>query len=155
MHFNFMKYAIDSAKEGVLKGNGGPFGACITHNGQIVAVAHNTVIKEHDPTCHAEMNVIRLATKTLGSHSLKNCELYSTSEPCPMCLSAAYWAGIDQIFIGVTREVAALYGFRDEMLYHELQRSYEDRLIPCTKGIMESDCKSLFTEWQKLSGPLY
>ena len=155
LNMQFMKYAIESAKEGVTAQDGGPFGACIVKNGEVIATAHNTVIKDHDPTCHAEMNAIRLAAKKLGTHILEGCELYTTSEPCPMCLSAIYWARIEKIYAGATREVAAEFGFRDEMLYDELQRPLADRLIPTKSGIMESECKAMFRTWQSLERPLY
>jgi guanine deaminase len=152
---HFMNYAIQSAKEGVEKGDGGPFGACIVFEGEVIAVSHNTVIKDKDPTCHAEMNAIRLATKTLNNHVLTGCELYTTAEPCPMCLSAIYWACIDKVYMGADREVAARFGFRDEMLYVQMQCEPEKRIIPCIPHIMSEDCEAIFHLWKELEAPLY
>lgn len=151
----FMYDALESAKQGVTLKEGGPFGACIVKEGKLISVAHNTVLRDKDPTCHAEMNAIRLAAKTLGTHDLSGCELYTTSEPCPMCLSASYWSNISKITIGVSRECAARFGFRDDLFYEELQLDPSKRLVPCTFGLLESEIENLFRTWQQSAGELY
>lgn len=152
---NFMQHAIESAGEGVLEDEGGPFGACIVKDGKVIAVAHNTVLKDHDPTCHAEMNAIRMAAKALNTHVLAGCELYTTAEPCPMCLSAIYWANIDKLYIGAPRSVAESYGFRDKMLYDEMQLPYAKRAITCVENVMAEECEAVFNVWKQFNGKLY
>lgn len=151
----FMQQAIQSAKEGIEASHGGPFGACIVKEGKVIAIAHNTVLKEGDPTCHAEMNAIRLASKALKTHILKGCELYTTAEPCPMCMAAIYWASLDKVFVGLNKERVAEFGFQDEFLYRELNQKFEKRMIPFFGGIMSLDCEAVFEQWQSLGGQLY
>src|SRR5438093_8259131 len=122
MHDPFMKLAITSAREGVELDHGGPFGACIVRGDEVISVAHNTVLRDSDPTCHAEMNAIRSACKVLETHVLADCEIYTTAEPCPMCLAAINWARLKQIVVGVPRECAAAFGFDDAVFYSELQK---------------------------------
>src|SRR3972149_424784 len=139
-----MQKAIQSAKEGILAGEGGPFGACIVKGDQIIAVAHNTVLQDSDPTCHAEMNAIRLAAKKLATHELRDCVIYTTSEPCPMCLGAILWAQISKIFMGLPKKVAADYGFNDVIFYEYLLSDIKDRNPPYVVGVMSDKCKQLF-----------
>lgn len=152
---SYMHLAIESAREGALQSEGGPFGACIVCDGRVVAVSHNTVLKSKDPTCHAEINAIRAASKELDSHILSDCEIYATSEPCPMCLAAIYWARIVKIHIGVTRRIATAYGFDDSRFYQELAISTETRKIPISIGLLEKECTQLFEEWKKVGGKVY
>ncbi len=152
---NPMHAAIESAREGIRKGHGGPFGACIVKQGQIIATAHNTVLLEHDPTCHAEINAIRQACHKLQTHNLSGCVLYATAEPCPMCLSAIYWARIDAMQVGVPIKVAAKAGFDDSRISQELKRPPSRRLIPMRIGVMEASCRKLFEEWSTRQGLLY
>lgn len=150
-----MHLAIESAQQGIREKEGGPFGACIVKNGKVVSVAHNTVLKERDPTCHAEMNAIRLASKALDTHILEGCELYTTAEPCPMCLAAIYWARIDRIFVGAPKECAARYGFDDAFFYEQLQLDYSARAVPQEQSIEEAGCEAVFAEWKQSQGTLY
>lgn len=150
-----MSMAIQSAREGVLSGDGGPFGACVVHEDKIIAVTHNTVLKDKDPTRHAEMNAIRLASQHLNTHILSGCTLYSTAEPCPMCLSAIYWARLDRVVIGVSRHIAASFGFIDAELYEELYAAPEQRKLPCVFGEEQEACETLFKVWQRHEGILY
>jgi guanine deaminase len=115
-----MAKVAQEAMRGVLSGDGGPFGAAIVRNGIVVARAHNTVLRDHDPTAHAEVNAIRLASRLLGRFDLSDCELYTSCEPCPMCYAAARWAKIERIFYGADRRDAADAGFADDALYREL-----------------------------------
>lgn len=109
--------------------DGGPFGAVITHNLTVVASGCNLVVPTGDPTVHAEIVAIRRACKVLGTHRLTDCELYTTCEPCPMCLSAAYWARIKRIFYCVDRETAAAIGFDDNFIYDEIARTNDERKV--------------------------
>ena len=152
---SYMKMAVESAREGIQKNEGGPFGACIVLHEKILAVTHNTVLAEKDPTCHAEMNAIRAACKILGQFDLSGCEIFSTAEPCPMCLAAIYWARISKIHIGVRRHVAHEYGFDDDRFYQDLKLSMEQRPIPASIGVLQEECHELFEEWKKLGRPLY
>ena len=152
---NPMLLAIESAREGIRKGQGGPFGACIVKRGRIIAAAHNTVLRDHDPTCHAEINAIRQACHKLKTHDLSGCFLYATAEPCPMCLAAIYWARISAVHIGVPAGVAARAGFDDVLIRKEMMRPASRRLIPSRTGVMAAACRKLFKEWKELNGVLY
>lgn len=103
----YMQLAIDLAKENVKKGFGGPFGAVIVKNGEVIAQAANSVTSTNDPTAHAEVNAIRQACKKLNTFNLSGCEIYASCEPCPMCLSAIYWARIDKVYVAATKKDAA------------------------------------------------
>ena len=121
-----MKRAIALSEQSVKTG-GGPFGAVIAKNGEIVSEASNSVTKDNDPTAHAEVNAIRIATKKLGTFDLSGCEIYASCEPCPMCLGAIYWAHLDRIFFAANRNDAADAGFDDDFIYKELALKPEDR----------------------------
>ncbi len=152
----YMRLAIQSAREGVLNGEGGPFGACIIDKkGMVLSVTHNTVIANNDPTCHAEMNAIRKASQVLGSHVLTDCTLYTTAEPCPMCLSASYWARIKQIHVGVTRECAASYGFDDAFFYEQVALPENKSELSSQSGMLSEECEKLFGLWKSNQCPLY
>ncbi len=119
----YINLALKEAKKGVMKNHGGPFGAIIVKNNEIIARAHNTVIKTNDPTAHAEINAIRKASKKIKNFNLSNCEIYTTCEPCPMCLSAIFWARIDKIYYLYSREDAERIGFDDNKIY----KVFEDK----------------------------
>lgn len=150
-----MRKAIESAREGVLANEGGPFGACVVRATEIVSVGHNTVLRDRDPTCHAEINAIRAACRALGTHDLSSCELYTTAEPCPMCLSAIQWARIPKIHIGVDRSVAAKHGFDDAVFYEEIALPPEKRTIRSCRDVDAKACEEVFQEWARLKRPLY
>lgn len=150
-----MHLAIQSALEGVKNNEGGPFGAAIVYNDQVIAVAHNTVLKENDPTCHAEMNAIRLASSHLKSYDLSDCELYTTVEPCPMCLSAIYWGRIKKLYVGAPKDIAEQYGFDDVRFYEQIAKKSENRSIPCEMIACEDQVKQVFDEWRALNRALY
>ena len=125
----FMERAIQEAHDGVRSGDGGPFGAVIVKDGKIVAAAHNMVLSTHDPTAHAEVTAIREASRALGRFDLSDCEIYTTCEPCPMCLAAIHWARIPHIYQGVDRRDAASIGFDDEYLYDAIcGKDVEERI---------------------------
>lgn len=125
----FLARAIELAKQGSESGEGGPFGAVIVRDGKIIAEGWNRVVASHDPTAHAEIGAIRSACTGLGHFHLHGCTLYASSEPCPMCLSAAYWARIERIVFANSRAEAAAIGFCDDELYSELNRHFSARSI--------------------------
>lgn len=127
---------------------GGPFGALITKNGEIIAEGNNCVTINHDPTAHAEITAIRKATEILGTHDLSGCEIYTSCEPCPMCLGAIYWAHIDKIYYGNNRRDAAMIGFDDDFIYKELALSPENRTLP-SEVFMQKEASKAFDMWSK------
>lgn len=126
----FMEMAARLAEENVDRG-GGPFGAVIVRDGKVIATGANSVTLTNDPTAHAEVNAIREACRKEQTFSLKGCTVYNSCEPCPMCLSALYWAGVSRIFFGNTQQDADRINFSDEFLYRELARPRVERAIPC------------------------
>lgn len=138
---SLMQNAIEQAKEGVEKGDGGPFGAVIVQKGKVIASSHNSVIKDSDPTAHAEINAIRQACKKLGSFDLSGCEIYTTCMPCPMCLGAIRWANINKIYYGATSQDADNAGFRD-------LKFYESQGLNLTQ-IDAKECLEPFEMWKQ------
>ena len=136
MNEKFLRRAIDLAKQSIKTG-GGPFGAIIVKDGEIIAETSNSVTKDLDPTAHAEVNCIRQACKKLGTFILEGCEIYSSTEPCPMCLSAIYWAHISKIYYAATKDDAAYGGFDDDFIYNELDLPGEARSIACIRLTVE------------------
>jgi tRNA(Arg) A34 adenosine deaminase TadA len=124
-----MARAIELAELSIQSG-GGPFGAVVVKDDKILAEAHNQVVRDHDPTAHAEVRAIRLAAAALGDHVLTGCTVYSSCEPCPMCLGALFWSRVDRVWFAATREDAAAAGFDDEALYVELTRPLAERSLP-------------------------
>lgn len=154
-HEDFMKIAIESAHEGVTQGHGGPFGACIVKDNQVVAVAHNMVLKNNDPTAHAEVSAIRLAAQNLGHYHLEGCTLYTTCSPCPMCLAASYWAHIDKIYAGVKNEVAGEFGFDDTMIFKEVRCEANERKVHFETGFCEQEVIDVFQLWKTSYEKIY
>ncbi len=142
----FLRRAIQLATENVLKGAGGPFGAVVVREGRIVGEGANTVTASHDPTAHAEVNAIRAAAKELGTFSLAGCELYTSCEPCPMCLAAAYWARLDAIYYGASVADAARAGFDDAFFYDELRKNSSQRTLPATQ-LLAGEAWASFAAW--------
>ena len=145
-----MKLALDEARKGVKDGDGGPFGAVIVRNGKVIASAHNMVLKYNDPTAHAEVQAIRKACNLLNSPLIPDCEIYSTCEPCPMCLSAIMWARIPTVYYGCTKEDAGKIGFMDDYIYSVLSASEDIDLnrIPLDRA----SCLPLMNEWEENQG---
>ena len=141
----FMEMAADIAEKNIDRG-GGPFGAVIVRNGEVVATGANTVTLANDPTAHAEVNAIREACRQLGTFSLKDCVVYSSCEPCPMCLSALYWAGVKRIYFGNTKEDADAINFSDGFIYRELEKPRVDRVLPCIHVDSEKNILA-FQKW--------
>lgn len=122
----YMQAAIEEANKGIAARDGGPFGAVIVRNGEIIARGHNEVVSSHDPTAHAEIVALRRASRDRETFDLSDCEIYSTCEPCPMCYAAIHWAKIKSLTYGATREDAARIGFDDAFLYAILEGTAED-----------------------------
>ncbi len=144
-----MQVAIEEAKNGVKCGDGGPFGAVIIYQGRIIAKAHNTVLKTNDPTAHAEINVIRLASHQLKSFDLSQCILLTSSEPCPMCLSAIMWAGIKTVYYGCTVDDANRIGFADQFIYEYLRDQSHNRSALTLKQILRHVALDAFEIWEQ------
>jgi guanine deaminase len=144
----YLGEAIRLAVENVEKGNGGPFGAVVVKNGEIIGRGANSVTSTNDPTAHAEIVAIRDACSRLGSFQLEGCEIYASCEPCPMCLGAIYWARPDKLYFAATKEDAAGAGFDDSFIYDEIALSYESRKIP-TERILHTGYVSPFEQWEK------
>ena len=145
MKNEFMKRAIELSIKSV-NNDGGPFGSVIIKGDKIIAEGSNKVTSNNDPTAHGEIVAIRAACKKLNNFSLNGCELYSTCEPCPMCLSAIYWARIDKIYYANTREDARKIDFDDSLIYTELQKSIDKRKIPMIQ-IMRNEALKAFELW--------
>jgi tRNA(Arg) A34 adenosine deaminase TadA len=142
----FMQRAIELANEGVQANAGGPFGAVVVLDGKIVGEGYNKVTSTNDPTAHAEVTAIRNACQNLGTFQLDNCVIYTSCEPCPMCLGAIYWARPKMVFFGCDREDAAAIGFDDQFIYDELERDLGDRHIKIVR-LMRKEALSAFDKW--------
>jgi tRNA(Arg) A34 adenosine deaminase TadA len=142
----FLRRAIVLATENVLAARGGPFGAVIARDGQIVGEGANSVTATYDPTAHGEVNAIRAACRTLGTFSLAGCELYTSCEPCPMCLAASYWARLDAIYYGCSAADAARAGFDDAFLYAEFRKDQPERALPAQQLLAE-EAGASFDAW--------
>lgn len=141
----YLEEAIKEAKNGVKQKEGGPFGAVITDkNGKVIAKAHNEVLKKNDPTAHAEIEAIRTACQILNTKDLSGCTIYSTCEPCPMCLSAIIWANIDTVYYGSNRQDAKQAGFKDEDIYQYLEE--KNQLLE-KHELKNKSCKDLFINY--------
>lgn len=139
-----IRLSIDNAKKG-----GGPFGAVIVRSGKIISSGVNKVTVKNDPTAHAEIEAIRNASRKLKKFNLKGCELYTSCEPCPMCLSAVYWSNIDKIYFGNTKKDAARIGFRDDFIYRELSRPLLKRKLKI-KQQLRDEALTAFEVWDLL-----
>jgi tRNA(Arg) A34 adenosine deaminase TadA len=143
----FMRHAVRLSAERMREGAGGPFGAIIVKDGTIIAEGWNRVTSTNDPTAHAEVTAIRAGCAALRTFSLAGCEIYTSCEPCPMCLAAIYWARLDRIFFANTREDAASIGFDDAQIYEEVSKPIEQRVIP-TVQLTLPEAETVFAEWR-------
>ncbi len=139
IHERFMTEALNLAIDGAARGDCGPFGAVVVHAGRVVGRGFNRVVVSRDPSAHAEIIAIREACRTLETFTLEGCDLYTSCEPCPMCLGAAYWARLERIFFGASGEDAATAGFDDTFLYAEFAKSRVDRTLPVVKLSSETN----------------
>ena len=145
-HRRFMREAIGLSRANVREGKGGPFAAVVVKDGTVVARGTNLVTSTNDPTAHAEIVAIRAACRALGSFQLEGCDIYTTCEPCPMCLGAIYWARPRAVFFANTQNDAAEIGFDDRFIYHEFSLPHPDRRIPMNQ-ILQDEAKIAFQEW--------
>ncbi len=143
----FMQEALTLARQGIEQGHGGPFGAVVVHEGRIVGRGWNQVVKHNDPTAHAEMQAIREACRSLETYHLKDAVLYTTCQPCPMCLSAVYWAHISRLVYAAESGDAATIGFDDHRIEEELKRPQAQRSIP-SRQILREESLKLFAQWR-------
>lgn len=148
MNRHFMARAIQLAIENVRSGQGGPFGAVIVKDGGILAEGTNQVTLTNDPTAHAEVIAIRQACRTLGLFELKDCELYTSCEPCPMCLGAIYWARLSRVYFGGLAADACQAGFDDSFIYREIPQPHAEREIPMVQ-MMREEALAAFRAWQE------
>ncbi len=146
IHRAFMEEAIEMARKNLSEGQGGPFGAVIVKDGEIIARGSNLVTFTNDPTAHAEIVAIREACSRLDSFQLTGCDIYCSCEPCPMCLGAIYWARPNRIFFAATRNDAANAGFDDDFIYHELNVRIPDRKI-VTHQLLRKEAQFVFDKW--------
>lgn len=147
-HDHYMALAIEDCRSGFAGADGGPFGACIVKGGEVLALGHNTVLRDTDPTAHAEMNALRRAAAKLGSWDLSGCEIYSTTEPCPMCFSAIHWARIGTIYMGTRIEDVAALGFSEIALSNEFLKARANLDVTLETGIAAEACRQLLKDWQ-------
>ncbi len=143
----FMRRAIDLSRVAMEEGAGPPFGAVIVRDGRVIAEGYNTSFATKDPTAHAEIVAIRRACEAIDSRSLEGCVIYSSSEPCPMCLGAIYWSRIAKVYFGNSCAAAALAGFDDTRLYREMSQPAEDRAVSMAQRLSD-EAKTVFDAWQ-------
>ena len=146
-HLFFMREAIRISREGMEANDGGPFGAVVVKDGEIIGRGNNQVTSSNDPTAHAEVVAIRNACTHLGSFQLDGCIVYTSCEPCPMCLGAIYWARPDKIFFACSREDAAAIDFDDDFIYKEINVPVSERKIP-SKQILQDEGRLVFDAWR-------
>lgn len=149
----FMQIAIQEAREGISNGDGGPFGTAIVRDGVLIASGHNHVLAYNDPTCHGEVDAIRKACKRLGTFDLTGCELYTTGEPCHMCLCACMWANISKIYYGCTIADNEIIGFRDNKFDQIF--GGRDKLGDYMTEVDREACLCLFQDYSKMQAPKY
>lgn len=142
----FMRYAIELGRKGMEAGSGGPFGAIVVKDGKIIGEGWNRVLSSNDPTAHGEITAIRDACKNIQSYDLSGCEIYTSGEPCPMCLSAIYWARLDRIFYGFKIQAAAEALFDDEFIFKQLNKPASERKIPQIQ-ILETEALKLLKDY--------
>lgn len=148
MNDRYMQKAISLSASCMDRVDGGPFGAVIVKSGKIVGSGSNGVTTIHDPTAHAEISAIRDACNNLQSHDLSGCEIYTSCEPCPMCLGAIYWARIEKIYYGANRQDAAKIGFDDQFFYDEMSKPIDQRSIPMTE-CSRPEAVKVFDAWEQ------
>ena len=147
----FMAIALEEAMEGIENDDGGPFGAVIVQDGVVISRAHNEVLRRNDPTAHAEILAIREASAILGRSDLSDCEIYSTSEPCPRCFAAIFWARIRRLVYGTTREDVAGIGFDDSLIYQVIRGEAEMEQMELV-SLDREGCREVLEEWRRRPG---
>jgi tRNA(Arg) A34 adenosine deaminase TadA len=147
----FLEKAVTLSKQGMESGQGGPFGCVVVKNGEIIGEGNNKVTSSNDPTAHAEVVAIREACKKLGTYQLDDCDIYTSCEPCPMCLGAIYWARPRRVIYANTREEAAAIEFDDDFIYGEINAAMCDRKIPFVH-VPDAGAKAVFEAWKNWTG---
>ena len=156
MKKEIIREAVDRARETMNKNLGGPFGAAvIDQDGNVIAVASNSVLGDHDPTAHAEINAIREAARIKGTHDLSGCIIFATGYPCPMCLSAIIWANIRDVVYGCRPEDADAIGFRDDFIYHFIKTDMTDESVLRLTEEGRQECLALFREYAEQEREIY
>lgn len=148
-HQKFMRRAIELSMKGMKQGDGGPFGAVVVKNGEIIGEGWNKVLSTNDPTAHAEVVAIRDACNKIGDFQLEDCIIYTSCEPCPMCLGAIFWARPKEFFYGCTREDAAAVEFDDDFIYSQIHEPPEQRTIPA-KNLLRDEALKAFQYWKQM-----
>ena len=149
-----MKDAIDRARFTMNKNYGGPFGAMVVKDGKVISVSSNSVLKDNDPTAHAEVNAIREACRVLETYDLSDCVLYATSYPCPMCLSAIMWANIKEVYYGADLDDAAKIGFRDDFIYNFIRNNNSGDVLKISQ-IERDECVKILEEYANNNKIIY
>lgn len=152
---NFMDEAIAESAKNLKTGHGGPFGAVVVKDGVIVGRGHNEVLKNNDPTCHGEIQAIRDACRSLGTYDLSGCELYTSAEPCPMCLSAIIWANIKTVYYGNSAKDAAAIGFRDDFIYDFIKRGCADEDTLALRQMGREEAIKIFEQYKEKNMTIY
>ena len=153
---NVMEKALEQARTTMNDNIGGPFGAAVIGpKGELLSVSSNSVLRDHDPTAHAEVNAIRKAAKVLGTHDLSNCIVVTTAYPCPMCLGAIIWANIKHVIYGCRPKDAAAIGFRDDFIYTFIEGGQKDHAVLKIEESLRDTCLPIFEEYQKKSKEIY
>ncbi len=147
-----MRLALRRALDHLPAIDGGPFGACIVRGPDVLAVTHNTVLKENDPTCHAEVNAIRLARRRLGTYDLSGCVIYSTTEPCPMCFAAIHWARLERLVYGTAVADVAALGFNELTISNEQLKALGASPVIIYPHFLEPECRDLLQQWLATPG---
>lgn len=142
----FMKLAIEEAQEGIRNGHGGPFGAVIVKDGEVISTGHNHVVINNDPTCHGEVDAIRKACAKLGTFDLSGCEIYTSGYPCPMCFGAILWANIEKVYYGCNTTDTELIGFRDKAF----EESIPEKMITMCEQLNRDECLKLYDEYKNI-----
>lgn len=148
----WMRAALEAARDSVSRGAGGPFGACIVRDGQILAVSSNHVLVGHDPTAHAEVMAIRSACSSLQTHLLEGAEIYSTTEPCPMCFASLHWARVSRIYYGTNIDDVTQLGFNEMSLSNFQMKELGNSPVEIVPNFLRDECLELLTFWSQLEG---
>ena len=155
MSIELMREAIKEAESNLLTDEGGPFGAIVVKEGKIVGKGHNRVLKNNDPTCHAEIEAIREACRKLGTYDLSGCEIYASSYPCPMCLGAIIWANIKKVYYANSAEDAGAIGFRDDYIYAFIEGECKDQQVVELEQLGREEAIETFKRYQSAKKTIY
>ena len=154
--YEILEKAINQARKTMNENIGGPFGAAIINEkGEVLSVASNSVLRDNDPTAHAEVNAIREACRKLENYDLSGCVLYTTAYPCPMCLAAIIWANVKKVYFGCRPQDAENIGFRDDFIYRYIENKCQDKNVLDISELDRAECLKLFSEYQNMNKTIY